>query len=95
MKRREFHRALLGLPLAAVIPGFGLGTAVGAAETEIPGGSITDVSGLKVGHCTLTERPTGCTVVLCDNGAVAGVDVRGGLCEGIMMVAIPVLRGYK
>jgi hypothetical protein len=79
MKRREFHRALLGLPLTAAIPGFGLGTAFaeGAAETEIPGGSITDVSGLKVGHCTLAERPTGCTVVLCDNGAVAGVDVRG------------------
>jgi L-aminopeptidase/D-esterase-like protein len=35
------------------------------------------VAGLKVGHCTLTERPTGCTVVLAEQGAVAGVDVRG------------------
>src|SRR3984885_7259244 len=79
MKRREFHRALLGLPLTAAIPGFGFATAFAesAAGNEIPGGSITDVSGLKVGHCTLTERPTGCTVVLCDNGAVAGVGVRG------------------
>ena len=79
MKRRDFHRALLGLPLTAAIPGIGLATALaeGSSETEIPGGSITDVSGLKVGHCTLTERPTGCTVILCDNGAVAGVDVRG------------------
>ncbi len=79
MKRRELNRALLGLPLTAVIPGFGFGNAFaeGAPEPEIPGGSITDVGGLKVGHCTLTERPTGCTVVLCDNGTVAGVDVRG------------------
>ena len=38
---------------------------------------LTAVSGLKVGHHTLTERPTGCTVVLAEAGAVAGVDVRG------------------
>jgi len=30
-----------------------------------------------VGHHTDARRPTGCTVVLCDGGAVAGVDVRG------------------
>ena len=42
------------------------------------GGSITDVAGLKVGHHTLASRPTGCTVVLCESGAVCGVDVRGG-----------------
>ena len=33
--------------------------------------------GIKVGHFTLTERPTGCTVILAEAGAVAGVDVRG------------------
>lgn len=41
------------------------------------GGGLTDVAGVKVGHHTLTERPTGCTVVLVERGAVAGVDVRG------------------
>jgi L-aminopeptidase/D-esterase-like protein len=41
-------------------------------------GSITDVAGLAVGHHTLAARETGCTVVLCPEGAVAGVDVRGG-----------------
>ena len=41
-------------------------------------GAITDVPGLKVGHHTLAARPTGCTVVLCEAGAVCGVDVRGG-----------------
>ena len=39
---------------------------------------LTAVDGIKVGHHTLTERPTGCTVVLVEAGAVAGVDVRGG-----------------
>lgn len=40
-------------------------------------GTLTDVAGLEVGHHTLAERPTGCTVVLCPQGAVCGVDVRG------------------
>jgi L-aminopeptidase/D-esterase-like protein len=39
--------------------------------------SLTSVSGLRVGHHTLAARPTGCTVVLAETGAVAGVDVRG------------------
>ena len=39
---------------------------------------LTQVTGLKVGHYTLTERPTGCTVVLVDGaGAVGGVSQRG------------------
>jgi L-aminopeptidase/D-esterase-like protein len=41
-------------------------------------GSITDVAGLRVGHFTLEARATGCSVVLCPEGAVCGVDVRGG-----------------
>ena len=40
---------------------------------------LTDVEGLKVGHVTLTERPTGCTVILVDGaGAAGGVSQRGG-----------------
>jgi len=40
---------------------------------------LTQVQGLRVGHHTLTERPTGCTVVLVDgDGAVGGVSQRGG-----------------
>jgi len=39
--------------------------------------SIVDVAGIKVGSFTDPRRPTGCTVVLCEGGAVAGVDVRG------------------
>ncbi len=40
-------------------------------------GSLTDISGVLAGHYTDTEAKTGCTVVLFENGAVAGVDVRG------------------
>lgn len=40
--------------------------------------TLTAVPGIKVGHFTLTERPTGCTVILTEQGAVASVDVRGG-----------------
>ena len=39
--------------------------------------AITDVTGLKVGHYTDKKAATGCTVILCETGAVAGVDVRG------------------
>lgn len=39
--------------------------------------SLTAVKGLQVGHFTHEQRPTGCTVVLTPQGAVAGVDVRG------------------
>lgn len=39
--------------------------------------SLTSVNGLQVGHFTHPDRPTGCTVVLTPQGAVAGVDVRG------------------
>ena len=38
---------------------------------------ITAVPGLELGHHTLSERPTGCTVILARGGAVGGVDVRG------------------
>jgi L-aminopeptidase/D-esterase-like protein len=40
-------------------------------------GTLTDVEGLLVGHAVRQERPTGCTVVLAREGAVASVDVRG------------------
>lgn len=39
---------------------------------------LTAVEGIKVGQVTLEDRPTGCTVILAEAGAVGGVDVRGG-----------------
>ncbi len=59
----------------------GAAFAAAAASTVTAGieseGSITDVGNLRVGHFTDKRRPTGCTVLIFDDGAVAGVDVRG------------------
>ena len=53
--------------------------AASVAASTPPGKGLTEVQGLKVGHHTLTERPTGCTVILVDGeGAVGGVSQRGG-----------------
>lgn len=38
---------------------------------------IADIEGVEIGHATHTTEKTGCTVVLCRQGAVAGVDARG------------------
>lgn len=40
--------------------------------------AITDVPGIKIGQAQDLEKIIGCTVVLCEEGAVAGVDQRGG-----------------
>ena len=40
--------------------------------------SITDVKGIKVGHSEDREGITGCTVILCDPIAVAGMEIGGG-----------------
>lgn len=63
---------LLTVGLGCLLP-----PAVGALEPPA-GRGLTAVTGIKVGHHTLAERPTGCTAILVEAGAVAGVDVRGG-----------------
>ena len=40
--------------------------------------TITAVAGLEAGHYTDMAHGTGCTVFICRDGAVGGVDVRGG-----------------
>ena len=66
--RRIVIQSALAAPLAGA----------GASAERKPSGSLTDVPGIKVGHWTSSDRPTGCTVVLTEAGAVGGVDVRGG-----------------
>ncbi len=39
--------------------------------------AITDVQGIRVGHASDFKALTGCTVILCEDGAVGGVDLRG------------------
>jgi L-aminopeptidase/D-esterase-like protein len=70
MDRRGFARALTA--------GIGLAAWPRRGHAGPAAGSLTDVAGIKVGHFTDPRRPTGCTVVLVEDGAVCGVDVRGG-----------------
>jgi L-aminopeptidase/D-esterase-like protein len=73
MNRRLFASSAAAftlLPLRAAL-------AQPRATWQHDAGSLTDVPGLRVGHFTDGRRPTGCTVVLTEDGAVGGVDVRG------------------
>ena len=54
-----------------------LGGAAEWQEAAKPGGSLTDVRGIRVGHFTDTRRPTGCTAILFDAAYAAGVDYNG------------------
>jgi L-aminopeptidase/D-esterase-like protein len=85
MKRREFNSSLLAAAGGALLSGTGAFDSVHAADlpdlraqADSDAGSLTDVEGIQVGHFTDKRRPTGCTVILCENGATGGVDVRGG-----------------
>jgi len=44
----------------------------------IQSADIRDIPGIYVGHAQDMAAATGCTVIICEDGAVAGVDVRGG-----------------
>ena len=66
--RREFARLAALLP---ALPGLRKAEDLGYA------GGLTDIPGIRVGHFTYQSRPTGCTVILTERGAVATVDVRG------------------
>src|SRR5262249_19774791 len=47
------------------------------SRDDVANDTITSIPWIRVGHYTLTERPTGGTVILVDGGAVAGVAQRG------------------
>ena len=68
-------RALHSFALFAVLSGIvHAQTASSSSNT-----TLTAVPGIKVGHHTLSERPTGCTVIVADgDGAAGGVSQRGG-----------------
>src|SRR5437870_5037022 len=61
----------------ALLVALALSTVVSQRPPAAANDTLTAVPGIKVGHHTLAERPTGCTVVLAEAGATAGVDVRG------------------
>ncbi|HMA24580.1 MAG TPA: P1 family peptidase [Gemmatimonadaceae bacterium] len=71
---RNSRAACLAI-VACTLP---LGALVAQTPRSDRGKGLTDVPGIKVGHFTLSRRPTGCTVVLVDgDGAEAGVSQRG------------------
>lgn len=53
-------------------------TTAGRGDGGGTAGSLTQVEGILVGHATDRQGLTGCTVVLCPEGATCAVDVRGG-----------------
>src|SRR5256714_7210505 len=54
-----------------------LAAAPACAQPPASNATLTAIDGIKVGHHTLAERPTGCTVILVDGAVVAGVAQRG------------------
>jgi L-aminopeptidase/D-esterase-like protein len=67
------------LMLAALSAALTTALITAQAPSAAPPRGLTAVDGIKVGHFTLTERPTGCTVILVEgDGAVGGVSQRGG-----------------
>ena len=65
---RNYLTLLAGLMLSVSVPPSLVATTRG----------LTAIQGVKVGHHTLDGRPTGCTVILFENGAIGAVDIRGG-----------------
>jgi L-aminopeptidase/D-esterase-like protein len=69
LTRRAFGSSIVGAACLGVRPS--------QAAAQPGAGSLTDVPGLRVGHWTDTRRPTGCTAILFDPDASAGVDYDG------------------
>jgi L-aminopeptidase/D-esterase-like protein len=69
MNRRSFATTMLGASAFARIARL--------PRQDRADFGITAIDGIRVGHYTYMERPTGCTVLLTEVGATGGVDVRG------------------
>ena len=71
---------VVGLTVAMAVAASDVSRAQRApASSSMTNKSLTAVAGIKVGHVTLSQRPTGCTVVVVDgDGAIGGYAQRGG-----------------
>jgi L-aminopeptidase/D-esterase-like protein len=88
--RRQFGRVLSASALAASRGRRGSQTSANA------GGSLTDVPGIKVGHYTDVRRPTGCTAIIFDAAASAGVDYNSsapGESQGVLLQPVSPVEG--
>ena len=85
MNRRDFLSNVAALPALRTLQ------SPQPAQSPSPGaGSLTDVPGVRVGHFTDTRRPTGCTAILFEPAAAAGVDYDGsapGESQGVLLQA--------
>jgi L-aminopeptidase/D-esterase-like protein len=70
--RRDFGQALLAGGVLSHLPAEQNAASQPTAPASV--GSLTDVPGIRVGHVTDPRRPTGCTAILFDPDAAAGVD---------------------
>jgi len=81
VNRRDFLSDVAGLAAAGV-------SARDQGRVPPRAGALTDVPGVRVGHFTDTRRPTGCTAILFDPAAAAGVDYDGsapGESQGVLL----------
>src|ERR1700730_6523062 len=74
--RRAFLRGTAAF-LGGVLAGDATAQAMNTMTDTSSVDAITDVVGVKIGHFTDSRKPTGGTVILTEEGAVAAVDVRG------------------
>jgi L-aminopeptidase/D-esterase-like protein len=72
MNRRDFLSSVAALPALGGVQGL-----PASQLSSARAGSLTDVPGLRVGHHTDERRPTGCTAILFEPAAAAGVDYDG------------------
>lgn len=78
MDRRSFLYQTAGITGTGILTGMTVPASAQVASDYGPAGSVTDIEGIKVGHFTDPRRPTGCTVIMAQGGAVGGADIRGG-----------------
>lgn len=77
VSRREFSVAVIGATGNCLLGARMASADPQPAEGSTAPGSITDVAGIKVGHFTDSRRPTGCTAMIFEDLASAGVDYDG------------------
>jgi len=84
--RREFGRVAAGTLVGATVRSSS--ASAQQADTIELAGSLTDVPGIRVGHFSDTRRPTGCTAILFDEPASAGVDYANSAPGEMLGVAL-------
>jgi L-aminopeptidase/D-esterase-like protein len=77
MNRREFSHSVASSAGMTLLGHPGVEADARTGEVRASDGSITDVPGVRVGHFTDSRRPTGCTAIVFDGEATAGVDYDG------------------